>query len=113
MQKGFDLVFEPIPRNGLKKSGCYAVNEELLRQRHNQFVLVPLKSSDYHIEIVNSLANVTLIQNYHNPTKKFLEMEYSFPINPEACIYRFTAQFGKTMIEGIVKEKEDAKEEYQ
>ena len=82
MEKDFDLVFEPIPYGGLKKSGCYTINEELLRQRHNQVILVPLKSSDYHLEIVNSIANITLVQNYHNPTQKFLEMEYSFPINP-------------------------------
>ena len=82
MEKDFDLVFEPIPYGSLKKSGCYAINEELLRQRHNQVILVPLKSSDYHLDIVNSIANVTLVQNYHNPTQKFLEMEYSFPISP-------------------------------
>ena len=40
-------------------------------------------------------------------------MEYSFPINPEACVYKFTAQFGKTRIEGVVKEKEEAKKEYE
>ena len=39
-------------------------------------------------------------------------MEYSFPINPEACVYKFTAQFGKTRIEGVLKEKEEAKKEY-
>ena len=40
-------------------------------------------------------------------------MEYSFPIAPNACVYKFTAQFAKTRIEGIVKEKEEAKKEYQ
>ena len=112
MEKDFDLVFEPIS-SGRKKCGCYVVSPELLQQRHNQFILVPLKSSDYHLEIVNSIANVNLIQSYHNPTEKFLEMEYSFPVNPSACIYKFTAEFGKTRIEGVVKEKEEAKKEYQ
>lgn len=40
-------------------------------------------------------------------------MEYSFPINPEACVYRFVAEFGNTRIEGVVKEKEEARKEYQ
>ena len=40
-------------------------------------------------------------------------MEYSFPINPDACVYRFVAEFGKTRIEGVVKEKEQAKQEYE
>jgi len=51
------------------------------------------------------MVNVTLTQVYSNPTDKFLEVDYSFPINPNACVYRFTAQFGNSRIEGIVKEK--------
>ena len=39
-------------------------------------------------------------------------MEYSFPVDPQACIYKFSAEFGSTRIEGIVKEKEEAKKEY-
>ena len=73
---------------------------------------MPLKSSEYYVEIVNSIANVTLTQVYHNPTDQFLEVEYNFPVNPQACIYRFVAEFGKTRIEGLVKEKEEAKNEY-
>ena len=65
------------------------------------------------MEIVNALVNVTLVQTYHNPTDKFLELEYSFPISPNACVYRFVAEFGNTCIEGIVKEKEQAKKEYE
>ena len=65
------------------------------------------------MEIVNAIANVSLAQTYSNPTEQFLEFEYSFPIHPEACIYKFVATFGNTRIEGIVKEKEEAKKEYQ
>ena len=65
------------------------------------------------MEIVNAMVNVTLVQTYHNPTDKFLELEYSFPISPNACVYRFVAEFGNTRIEGIVKEKEQAKKEYE
>ena len=71
--------------------------------------LVPLKHIDYQLEIVNSLLHVTLVQKYENPTEKFLEVDYSFPISPSASIYKFIAQFGNVTIEGIVKEKEEAK----
>lgn len=33
---------------------------------------MPLKSSEYEIEIVNAVANVTLVQTYQNPTEKYL-----------------------------------------
>lgn len=64
------------------------------------------------MEIVNAMVNVTLVQTYQNPTEKFLEFEYSFPISPNACVYRFVAEFGGNRIEGVVKEKEEAKREY-
>ncbi len=81
-------------------------------QYPNKLILVPLKSSEYAVEIVNAVANITLTQLYVNPTDSFLEVGYSFPISPEACIYRFAAEFGKTRVEGVVKEKEEAKREY-
>ena len=70
---------------------------------------MPLRSSDYHFEIINSTANISLSQKYFNPTDQFLEIEYNFPIHPNACIYQFTAWFGKTKIEGVVKVKKEAK----
>ena len=100
------LMYEVSNAENLaKRNGCYAVNEELRKNQKNVLIIVPLRSLEYHLEIVNSLANVSLAQKYYNPTDKFLEVEYNFPINPNVCIYRFTACFGKTRIEGIVKEK--------
>ena len=77
------------------------------------FILVPLTMSDYHLEVVNAITNVNLTQHYKNPTDRFLEMEYHFPIAPNACVYRFSAQFGNSRIDGVVKEKEEAKKQYQ
>ena len=78
----------------------------------NKHILVPLREISYEAEIVNSIVNVTLVQEYFNPTDKILEMEYSFPISPKACVYKFVASFENNRIEGMVKEKEEAKKEY-
>lgn len=64
---------------------------------------MPLKHIDYHLEIVNSLLNITLSQKYYNPSEKFLEVDYSLPISPESSIYKFEAEFNNVKIEGIVK----------
>ena len=52
---------------------------------------------------MNTIANVSLVQTYVNPFEQFLEVEYNFPVNPNACIYRFMAEFANKRIEGIVK----------
>jgi hypothetical protein len=65
--------------------------------------MVPLKSIDYNLEIVNSLVHVTLVQEYVNPSTRFLSVYYSFPIRPESSLYRFEAKFGNVTVEGVVR----------
>jgi hypothetical protein len=101
-----DLVYEPKTK---KRCGCYVLNPELLQLHPKKMILVPLRTCEYSMEIVNAVVEVTLVQTYHNPTDKFLELEYSFPISPNACVYRFVAEFGNMRIEAVVKEKEYAK----
>ena len=104
MDIDLDRIFpEDIPR--AKKCGCYIRRPHTYGIKRN-IAIVPLKHIDYQLEIVNSLLHVTLVQKYENPTDKFLEVDYSFPISPTASIYQFVAQFGNVTIEGIVKEKE-------
>lgn len=71
--------------------------------------LLPLIRLTYDIEIANGVAEVSLKQTFRNPTSQYLELEYNFPINPKSCIHRFTAVFGRTRMEGVVKEKEEAR----
>lgn len=108
-----DLYFEDISEVSRKsRCGCYVSDPVFAQEYPNKFIMVPLKSSEYNVEIVNSIANVSLLQSYENPTNKYLELEYSFPISPNACVYKFVAVFGNKRMEGIVKEKEIAKLEY-
>ena len=73
---------------------------------------LPLKKIVYDIAIVNGVAEVTLTQTYLNTTDKFLELQYRFPLHPNACIHKFVAVFSKVRMEGVVKEKETARVEY-
>lgn len=80
------------------KNGCYVMNKEIQEKNGWKNLLVPLVSSEYVLEIANTIANVSLVQTYLNPSDKFLELEYSFPIEPSICVYRFIAEFGKMRI---------------
>jgi Ca-activated chloride channel family protein len=75
--------------------------------------MVPLKSINYNLEIVNSLVHVTLVQEYENPSNRYLNVYYSFPIRPESSLYKFEAKFGNVTVEGVVKEKEKAQAEFE
>lgn len=90
------------------KSGCYVRNPEAIGVKFER-AIVPLRSIDYHLEIVNSLVNITLRQTYFNPIDKFLEVDYSLPISPESSVYKFEVEFNNVKIEGTIKDKEIAK----
>ena len=73
---------------------------------------VPLKSLDISINIVHNVAQVFYTQQYYNDSTALLETEFFFPISPDACFDSFQASFNNTTIVGVVKQKQQAQEEY-
>lgn len=73
---------------------------------------LPLQKIDIKTHIKGSVAKTELAQTFFNDTKDFLEVEYYFPIPYNACFDSFKASFEGTVIEGIIKEKREAKKEY-
>lgn len=73
---------------------------------------LPIISFTYDIEIAHGIANISITQVYRNLSTKFIEVEYNYPVNSKVCLYRFIADFKETRVEGVVKEKEKALEEY-
>ena len=73
---------------------------------------IPLKSIDISIQILHNVATTTYTQVYQNNDNNLLETEFFFPISPDACFDSFQAKFNDTTIQGVIKKKEEAKEEY-
>jgi transcriptional regulator with XRE-family HTH domain len=55
----------------------------------------------------------TVRQAYENTTDKTLEVFYTFPLSKSASVYNFQAKIGDKTLRGAVKEKKEAKREYQ
>jgi Ca-activated chloride channel family protein len=75
-------------------------------------LVVPLQSLHYDVQIVQNVARIELVQHYRNLSPTFLEAEYFFPVRTHACISDFRAEFDGRVVRGIVKEKEEARQEY-
>ena len=73
---------------------------------------LPLQKVDIKAHIKGSIAKVEFTQVYFNDTDALLEVEYFFPIPNNACFDSFKATYEGTVIEGLIKEKKQAKEEY-
>ncbi|CAF4124671.1 unnamed protein product, partial [Rotaria sordida] len=74
--------------------------------------LVPLKSFHIRAQIVDVTVEVVLYQVYHNTSSAPIEAKYVFPLDENSTVCGFEAHINNKVIKGIVKEKEQAKQEY-
>ncbi len=79
----------------------------------NTFLNLPLKNIKYKVNIDNNLAKVELSQYYENTFDFKIETDYYFPISPDATFDSFRAMIDDKTLIGEVKDKTEAKQEYQ
>ena len=75
-------------------------------------VPVPLRKVHLNVKIVDFVAEVSIVQNYVNAESNPIEVQYSYPVEESAAIIGFEATIDGTEIEAIVKDKQEAKAEY-
>lgn len=73
---------------------------------------LPLASIDVEATIVDLVAETTVRQTFQNPFDAPLEATYTFPLPPRAGVTSFRATFGDRRLEGVLKEREEAREAY-
>ncbi|XP_036005692.1 von Willebrand factor A domain-containing protein 5A isoform X1 [Fundulus heteroclitus] len=73
---------------------------------------VPLKSIEVQLEVKDHVTTVVSTLNYENKEDKPLEAVFVFPLPGDAAVCHFSAQIGQTHIVAEVKEKQQAREEY-
>ncbi|XP_031716845.1 von Willebrand factor A domain-containing protein 5A-like [Anarrhichthys ocellatus] len=73
---------------------------------------VPLKSVEVELEVRDHVATVVSTLNYENKEDKPLEAVFVFPLPGDAAVCHFSAKIGQTHIVAEVKEKQEAREEY-
>ncbi|KAI0878304.1 von Willebrand factor type A domain-containing protein [Hypoxylon argillaceum] len=74
---------------------------------------LPLSSLRAHTVIKDVTSRTTLTQSFSNETDEHLkDMVYSFPIYAGVSIVSFTATIGDVQVTGIVKDKQQAREEF-
>ncbi|XP_037533683.1 von Willebrand factor A domain-containing protein 5A-like [Nematolebias whitei] len=73
---------------------------------------VPLQSIDVRVEVRDHVATVVSTLNYENKEDKPLEAVFVFPLPGDAAVCHFSAEIGQKHIVAEVKEKQQAREEY-
>ena len=77
-----------------------------------QYVAAPQLNTDVKIEITGMVAYARVIQEFENPGDEWLEGVYVFPLPEDAAVSHLTMDVGDRVIEGVIKEREEAKKVY-
>lgn len=85
----------------------------LLLNNGNKKIPLPLAAVDIDAKVVNQIAHVNIKQTFHNDCTEHLEAVYIFPLAPGSAVFSFIMKVGDRVIKGIVKERGEARMQYQ
>lgn len=73
---------------------------------------VPMTGLSVRVCVVDTVAEVSIEQRYLNTTDRAVEVAYKLLLNEKMVVCSFGAQVDSRLIEGVVRETEDAQEAY-
>jgi Ca-activated chloride channel homolog len=65
------------------------------------------------ISVSGPIIRATVTQEFHNPTQLWMEGVYTYPLPENAAVDQMRMRVGERIIEGQIKEKEQAKKQYE
>ena len=97
-----------IPGDGTKSCSPYF----FVKSNHPTRTALFLKSTKTDAKITGSIANVKVEQVYVNTSRKIYDAIYIFPGSTRAAVYGLDMTIGKRVIHATVKEREEARREF-
>lgn len=99
---------EPVTLHGVRHGSL------LYRtQQPGIFLPAPSLETDVALEITGLIARAQVRQRFHNPTDRWLEGVYVFPLPDDAAVDGLVMQVGDRRIEGEIRERQEAKRVYE
>jgi len=79
----------------------------------HDYTLAPSLNTDVHFQITGMIVRATVKQTFHNNSSDWQEGIYVFPLPENAAVDQLRMHIGDRIIEGQIKEKQQARKEYQ
>ncbi len=76
-------------------------------------IAAALLSTHVEVEVSGPIARVAVAQRFLNPSQYWMEGEYNYPLPDNAAVDRLRMTIGERVIEGEIKEKQQAKKAFQ
>jgi Ca-activated chloride channel family protein len=102
---------EPAP--ALDPAGATSGSFLMRRGRDQPYVAAPVLECDVNVRVAGLVARMTVRQAFRNATDEWVEGVYVFPLPPEAAVDHLLMKVGERTIEGQIRERQQAKAEYQ
>ena len=96
-----------VPSPGAMQTGS------LLMRMAEGYAEAPLLNTDVNININGLVARVSVMQEFRNEGEEWVEGVYVFPLPDEAAVDHMRLYIGERFIEGEIREKEQARKEYE
>jgi len=77
-----------------------------------RYIPSPTVSTDVEIKVTGMIARTTVTQEFKNKTEKWLEGIYVFPLPEDAAVDHLKMFVGERVIEGKIKQREEARKIY-
>ena len=85
----------------------------LLRSETGEsYAKAPAVETDVRIDVTGVVARTTVSQRFQNPTGRWMEGIYVFPLPEDAAVDTLTMKLGDKVIAGVIAEREQAKKTY-
>jgi len=85
----------------------------LLMRMSEGYVTATLLNTDVNIVVNGLVARVSVMQEFENSGQEWVEGVYVFPLPDEAAVDQMRLYIGDRFIEGEIREKEQARKEYE
>lgn len=79
----------------------------------DRYIPAPTLHTDVAMDVTAMIARVTVRQRFRNPSTAWAEGVYVFPLPETAAVDRLRMRIGERIIEGQIKEREEAKKTYE
>ena len=104
---GITTIAHAIPKVDVDSGALVA------ESANGDVIPMPLVSTDVGINVTGPIARTTVHQKFQNDSDQWVEALYLFPLPENAAVDRMQLIIGDRLIEGDIKEKEDAKKTYE
>ncbi|PJK27576.1 marine proteobacterial sortase target protein [Minwuia thermotolerans] len=102
------------PGGGLVALNDVASGSLLLRtDEPGRYVRAPLVASSFDIDISGPVVRATVTQRFRNVSDKWVDGRYAFPLPDESAVDSLKMRIGGRFIEGVVKERDQARRDYE